>query len=145
MEVPLVSECTIIKGLPLAYTRYAAVSVDGPVRLGLLVYPDVVTVGWWWHGKRYNAVIRRQKSRAGRYWLVCPRCAKRKLRIYVLPPDKCRCRMCLKLQYETHPNSRAREPKRLRAWLKWFDRRFANAKDDYKRLAFPAKPGSPAD
>lgn len=138
--------CTVIRGLPLAFTRYAAVSVDGPVKVGLLVYPHTVAVGWWWFGRRHNRTIARQRSRSGRYWLVCPVCGKRRLRLFVYPPAALGCRVCLKIDYTSRrENWRRREPKRLRAWLGWFGKgvgQFAEKSHGDERLGVPADPGS---
>lgn len=117
-----IEETTIIRGLGLQRLRTGYFRVEGPTTVGLIVHPNAAAATWHWNGQRYNERIFRQKSLAGRFWFLCSWCYRRVLNLYVFQ-DRFACRRCLNIFYPSaKQSSHTREPKRLKAWLKWFDR-----------------------
>lgn len=112
-------DCTALDGNRLRHLRSAQVRIDGPVRLGVLLRPETAVVGWYWHGKSYNTVVRREPTRAGRLWL-CPTCGHRAFNVLVAPPNTVGCKHCLRVKYRQWDRpARAREPRTPHLWEKW--------------------------
>ncbi len=138
---------TIIRSLAWQRQRSGYYRIEGPVVLGLLLSPNYGAVCWWWYGKRFTRKISREKSEKGRYWFLCPYCCRRVLNLYVNPSwGLMGCRRCLAVVYPSQKVSwRKREPKRLKAWLGWFQRQVEsskNGKEGFKRSCSRPDPRS---
>lgn len=141
-----IEDCSIIRGLGLQRVRTGYYRVEGPVTAGLIVHPKACAVTWWWHGMRNSRKIQREKSHAGRFWFLCPSCHRRVLNLYIQPQQEAMgCRHCMGIIYPSQKVSwHKREPKRLRAWLRKFNKDVVQKyeKTRIKRPGTGVHPGS---
>jgi len=119
---PFREDFTTISALPLQCKAQARAVVDGPVRVGLMLWPKTCLVSWWWHRRHYWVLVRRTKTKNNRLWWVCPKCGRTTHTVLVGPPEGggavYGCCRCLQPVYSHWYAPRPRPRKTPEAWLK---------------------------
>lgn len=120
-----IEHTTVIRGRKFFNLKQARLSIKGPVKVGIILWPNSAIVSWCWYGSRFSKVLARDISTRGRRWLVCPHCRKWRYNLYVDPEqgeNGIGCRGCLGLTYRQWYEDRG-QPKDPVAWADWLYRK----------------------